>query len=318
MYFPYLRGRQFELIAVRELAEASVLSDNVIPIIEPVRLSSTLNSTIIQVFCFIQCGNQDKKLAYIYNPKVGTLFEDARKDKIGTKLEELKKLVIEDKNVIKAIIIDSKVQKYIDELKAYNIESSDIMALCLERDVIPYYEKSFSSGASYNVVPYGPSFRRIRGNRILIDDKFLRRDRNVDYLEQDEEFYSDDHLYYKEDGYIGFADYSIVGNDYQETGFAPYAVAIHIVYFSNLDNSLRVKHFVSDTNDDISDPANKFGEAVAKLVDWNKRMKLDTLGIRTFEDMHNTGAYPGLGVVKKLSIMHHIELMGKYLDGISK
>lgn len=311
MYFPYLRGRQYELIAIRELAEASLLSDNVTPIIEPVRLSSTLNSTIIQ------CSKNDKKIAYIYNPKVGTLFKDAKKDKTGIKLETLKKLVTEDTNVIKSIIIDSEAQKHVEELKSFKISTTDIMALCFERDAILHYENAFSSGkALYNVVPYAPSFRRIQGNRILIDDKFPRRERNVDYLEQDEAFYSDDHLYYKEDGYVGFSDYSIVGNDYQETGFAPYAVAIHIVYFNNADNSLRVKHFVSDTNDDIRDPANKFGEAVAKLVAWNKDMKLTTLGIQTFEEMYKTGAYPGLGVVKKLSIMHHIELMGKYLDDL--
>lgn len=46
MYFPYLRGRQFELIALRDLVEKGVLSDKIIPIIEPVKLSSTLIKTI--------------------------------------------------------------------------------------------------------------------------------------------------------------------------------------------------------------------------------------------------------------------------------
>ena len=63
-----------------------------------------------------------------------------------------------------------------------------------------------------------------------------------------------------------------------------------------------------------SDPASKFGEAVDKLVRWNKKMNLDTFGIRTFEDMHKSGIYPGLGVAKKLAIMHHLEIMGKFLD----
>ena len=38
MYFPYLRGRQFELIALRELVEKDVLSGRIMPIIEPVKL----------------------------------------------------------------------------------------------------------------------------------------------------------------------------------------------------------------------------------------------------------------------------------------
>ena len=109
----------------------------------------------------------------------------------------------------------------------------------------------------------------------------------------------------------------MVGEEYSETGFAPYAVAIHIVYFDH-DNVLRIAHFVSDSNDDISDPAKKFEEAVRKLVDWNKIMKLDTVGIKEFEKAYENKTYPGLGVVKKFSIMHHLELMSRYLDGGAK
>lgn len=66
MYFPYLRGRQFELIALRELAEKGVLSSRIMPIIEPVKLSSTLIKTI-QAY-----GVNNKKIAIITNPKVGS------------------------------------------------------------------------------------------------------------------------------------------------------------------------------------------------------------------------------------------------------
>ena len=37
MYFPYLRGRQFELIALRELLENDLIGDKIIPIIEPIK-----------------------------------------------------------------------------------------------------------------------------------------------------------------------------------------------------------------------------------------------------------------------------------------
>lgn len=113
---------------------------------------------------------------------------------------------------------------------------------------------------------------------------------------------------------MGFSDYSIVGDEYVESGFAPYAVAIHIVYFTS-DDLLRVRHFVSDTNDDITDPAGKFAEALEKLVIWNQTKQLNTYGIQAFEEMYRNRSYPGLGTVKKLSIMHHIELMSQYLDG---
>ena len=64
MYFPYLRGRQYELLALRELIENDRLSDNIIPIIEPVKITSTLLSTIKT---FI---NNNKKMIIIYIPSV--------------------------------------------------------------------------------------------------------------------------------------------------------------------------------------------------------------------------------------------------------
>ena len=63
MYFPYLRGRQFELIALRELVEKDVLSGRIMPIIEPVKLSATLVKTIETY------GKHNKQLAIITNPK---------------------------------------------------------------------------------------------------------------------------------------------------------------------------------------------------------------------------------------------------------
>lgn len=81
MYFPYLRGRQFELIALRELVEKDVLSGRIVPIIEPVKLSSTLVKTIETY------GANDKPLAIITNPKVGSFKSDAREEK-NQKLKE--------------------------------------------------------------------------------------------------------------------------------------------------------------------------------------------------------------------------------------
>ena len=45
MYYPYLRGRQNELLCLRELLEAKKLSKCVTPVLEPVKFSSTFVST---------------------------------------------------------------------------------------------------------------------------------------------------------------------------------------------------------------------------------------------------------------------------------
>lgn len=307
MYFPYLRGRQFELIAIREMIEKNLINDKVIPIIEPVKASSTFLKTI-EV-----SKEHDKALAIIVNPKVGNFIKEIsnlKNEKIKEKYYDL--LDFSDR-IIHTRIIDMKFQETIEFINAnYNSK----MAICLNNDDIAIFEKYFKGNDFlYNIIPDKTEFRRrIRENRVMIEDHFIKSERNVDYLDKDD-FFSRDHLYYKEDGYLGFSDYSIIGNEYSETGFAPYAVAIHIIYFDE-EKSLRVRHFVSDSNDDISDIAGKFKEAMYKLVKWNKTAKLDTYGIRKLEEFYSLESYPGLGTVKKLSIMHHLELMNPFLDGV--
>ena len=45
MYFPYLRGKQFELIAIRELVEMMSATGKIIPIIEPVKEVASYKKT---------------------------------------------------------------------------------------------------------------------------------------------------------------------------------------------------------------------------------------------------------------------------------
>lgn len=88
MYFPYLRGRQYELLALHELVDAQHLGDHTIPIIEPVKLSSTLIKVLNS---FIQ---NEKEIAVIHNPQVGSFskdLKDEKKNAVRDKYEELLK-----------------------------------------------------------------------------------------------------------------------------------------------------------------------------------------------------------------------------------
>ena len=313
MYFPYLRGRQYELLALRELIGNNKLSDKIIPVIEPVKITSTLLSTI-KAFT-----DNNKKLVIIRNPKVGTFITDSEKPKN----EDISKALfqaINDTNIYSGVIVDDNIQDTVKHLSGKGVRYSKMVALCLKGDSIDSWKSVFINNSPiYNIIPYSPSFRHIRKGRVMLDDKFVKLPRNSDYLNCADEFFSDDHIFYKDDGYKGFSDYSIVGKEYSDSGFAPYAVAIHIVYPASIsDETLRIHHFVSDSNFGIEDPANKFYEALTKLVIWNKTKELNTLAMKEFERMYDSETYPGLGVIKKLSIMHHLEWMGNYLDGVSK
>lgn len=309
MYFPIFRGRQFELLALRECIERDILSRQIIPIVEPVKVSSTYTKTID---CFI---NANRSVAIIRNPQVGSWVKDLGKES-NLKLREQAVAQLKNENVVSTFYVTPRLSACIDVAKKNGIPIDSLMLLCNNPEYVDFYENVIGDQRpKYNVIPDKGDFRRrIRPNRVMCDDHFPKQTRNIDYSDIETEFFSSDHLYYEDDGYKGFSDYSVVGEEYSETGFAPYAVAIHIVYFDE-KNVLRIAHFVSDSNDDISDPARKFAEAVEKLVKWNKIMKLDTVGIHAFEDAYQNQTYPGLGVVKKYSIMHHLELMSRYLDG---
>ena len=311
MYFPILRGRQFELLALRECVNKSLLSNKIIPIVEPVKASSTYTKT---VGSFIKAG---RPIAVIRNPQVGSWIKDLKKES-NAKIWEQASEQFKDANVISSFYVTSKLDAHIKHVAQNGISIDSLLLLCNKPEYLGYYEEVIGDSIPlYNVIPDKGDFRRrIRPNRVMCEDHFPKQSRNIDYSDIDTEFFSSDHLYYADDGYKGFSDYSVVGKEYSETGFAPYAVAIHIVYFDT-KKILRIAHFVSDSNDDISDPARKFAEAVKKLVEWNKTMKLDTVGIRELEAAYRNKTYPGLGVVKKYSIMHHLELMSKYLDGVA-
>lgn len=68
MYYPYLRGRQFELIALREFSESFSEPQKVIPIIEPVK--NNFNSLNLALSTFI---NSKFEHVIIVNPQVGEI-----------------------------------------------------------------------------------------------------------------------------------------------------------------------------------------------------------------------------------------------------
>ena len=72
MYFPYLRGRQFELIALRELLENDLIGDKIVPIIEPVKPTPTLARTL-KLYT-----EKEHKHALIMNPEVGEFVSKVR------------------------------------------------------------------------------------------------------------------------------------------------------------------------------------------------------------------------------------------------
>ena len=304
MYFPYLRGRQNELLCLRELLDAGKLSSKVIPIIEPVKFSSTLFSTLTK---FIEMGHQ---VIVIRNPEVGSFRKESgdmikniekesderKKEKLRKTLEGYKE-VWNNPQIQKAYLVDDDVISMVREKK---LDAKDVVMINIKKGNYRYYEE------------YGEEI--IEDDIIILEDSYRKAKRNIDYIENPDELFSRNHIVYKKRGFVGFSDFSMVGNDFDESGFAPLAIAIHIMYFGNRDE-LKIHHFVSESNESISDPARKFEEAMNKLVNWeNFDIIPKTIGLDNLIECYNIGKFPGLGVIKKYSLMHHIQMMGEYLE----
>lgn len=320
MYFPYLRGRQNELLCLRELLEADRLYNSIIPIVEPVRCNSTFFTTIKK---FIET---DRKIIIIKNPKVGKFRNDyaelkkkleeetdeAKKSKLQATIENYKELM-NDSHVISGYLCNDKIiSQCLDGKKNVN----EIVLVNTGNDTFDYYEEYGSKlEAIYTFIPKDEDFKdEVFGDTIILEDVYVKAKRNVDYIESPDEPFSRNHLVYRKRGYVGFSDYSIVGDSYEESGFAPLAVAIHILYFGQ-KSELRVHHFVSESNENISDPARKFAEAMQNLLNWEHFDIIPkTYGLQNLIDYYSNGKFPGLGVIKKCSIMHHLELIGKFLE----
>ena len=195
MYFPYLRGRQFELIALRELLEGERIGENVIPIIEPVKPSSTLLKTLESY------ANKNREIAVVFNPAVGDFWIKLKEMRNGDSkiANELYELLTNNDKIIKSYIMNSKIA---DELRNDEAKSEKLI-INLNRDCLDGFLKAYEDSLPrYTLIPDDRAFRRvIPDSKVLFEDNFNKQSRNIDYLDNLDEFFSDSYLYYQNENY---------------------------------------------------------------------------------------------------------------------
>lgn len=315
MYHPYYRGKQFELLSIRENADL-LQAAGFVPIVEPVKKSFRgLRNAITEV------NDAGGEIVVVINPSVGDLAGDPE-----SVLAFLRDESFIASPVVPGIIVTPGTT--LDDILYLVSRIEDVSSLAV-------VHAGFTDGKALGSVigelgakikhifpdhASGLLYRRHFRNRgddesIVVIDGHHRRN-NADYKSLTTEWFADVHLTYEEMGFNGFGDYLIVGDYYSSGGGPAWAVAIHICYIDPEDeDQLHVAHFVSDSNDSQVDPAGKFMEALAKLiaeVDLPTSKIYETKAIAEFRDLHSRAHYPGLGYVKKLSMGHHVETYAKY------
>lgn len=310
MYYPYLRAKQFELLALREFAEVFGNNSNLIPIIEPVKKGfNSLKAALLKM------TEKGMTYAVILNPKVGELVSEY------TELESfLLETHIQSKNWIPAFIVTNKNSKGINN-KIQSLELNNVLLIC--QDSVDHENQDFTQLIAIENVKFvvidgdNRSLRRklnkIGKNSIRIDDQFNAQKKNADYIHVPEERFTEEHTCYEDEGFKGFADYTVLDSNFADGGRLPYAVAMHFTFEKNADE-IWVRHFVSDTNDDNTNIQGKFGEAAEKAVNFFNEHFITSTAIEELKKYYANGQYPGLGVLKKLSIKHHLELINSVLS----
>lgn len=308
MYYPFLRARQFELIALRELATEGATQGVIIPVLEPVKETHNNLTLAHKVF---QDKNQTAYL--IVNPTIGELAGDS-----SFYLEYLNEL--ENSKFIPAFHYRNNSEFINQSIESFGL--SNCMIIC-QNDVNPddsEFKQLVAKAEVSSINVSDPNRNRtlhrfIRGlnkNYIRLDDLFEKQARNSDYLEIQEHRFSEEHIYYIEDGFNGFSDYTVLPSEYIDGGSTPRAVVIHLTYL-NGENQIWIRHFTSETNDSISNVQGKFAEAAAKAVAYCRQRDLNNTAISELISYYDNEHYPGLGTVKKISIKNHLLVISQFL-----
>lgn len=310
MYYPYLRGKQFELLALREFSREFENNHTIVPIIEPVK--KQVNGLNAAALSMIENG---MKFAVILNPSDGDYRHTGIDNDI---LMSLTALTDDRDNWIPAYIYKHNGRTLLDHAKQNNLSNlmiifpsgadvnDEVLMEFLSKDEVAFV---VSGNLSNNRSARG---RLLRLGKALIslEDRFNERPRNADYANEVDEIFSEDFAYYKNDGLAGFADFTPMAKDFIEGGMLPYAIAIHLTYQKS-DDQIFVHHFVSDNNFDQSNIRGKFHEAAVKIAPFfnNNGLYYTSAVDELIRRADSDDGYPGLGYIKKLSVKNHLELI---------
>jgi len=309
-YYPILRGKQYELLALKELASEVAAKGAVIPVLEPTK-SRGLDSALTTLM------DSTTKFGLIVNPKVGEFSGNPKR----LDNEELSEILDEYDNWVPMAYVDKFTTKgdLLDFVSRYEfLDKGVVVSAAIEGDILEIVKREAKTALFLvDAVPSAVVEQIAVAERVKVRDVFKRQVRNADYPE--EELFSEDHIAeHLTPTFTGYGDFSIVGTRYSEEGGAALAVALHHIYIKGADalaSPQYVAHFVSDSNDSTANVGGKFLEALTKLVNVVPKLgpHARTKTFDQYEELFKSRHFPGLGYAKKLALTHHLRLMNEIL-----
>jgi hypothetical protein len=308
MYFPYLYGRQSELLALKSASTPYFSSGVVVPIIEP---AVTKSGALIR--CLEDLGKKGNEVVVVMNPYQGEF-----KDGVGAQWKkEVEAVVKEHSSLLPGFLCRkggtaANVQAF---LKKYR--SRDVALLYLNSGLSDDDMKDHvgAPNVRYHVCMNGKmtvSHRKLlpKDKAVHVGDHFNKQPRNADYSGQ--EHFCDSHKDFEDHG-VGFGDFTVIGSELNLGGGPAGAVAIHATYKNEDNDDIWVEHFVSDETDvKVGTTEDKYLDAVAKLAAAHPPRGHEfgmNPALNAYLTDNISGHFPGLGKSKERQIHHHIALM---------
>lgn len=311
MYFPVLRGKQNELLALREIKQKLATFQVIKPIIEPVK-----SETRQLLRCLEELGTSGIECILICNPMCGELENNNRK------ISELVTSISNSQS-------NTSFAYYLHEGSTLS-EVNDFLDLIGDRRFYFIHRSAYAAPVELMSLPAienlqahifiaGTVSRRYQQqfanfNCVVIADNFNKLARNADYSSIPVELFSDQYLTYRDDRLHGFGDFLTIGSDYSEGGWAAYTVAIHLTFEDQASHEVWIRHFLSNTRTvapaaEAPEMVQEALEDVANFLDENTHIEQYSTACAELRDMYESGRSTNLGTLKKLSVKNHMELM---------
>lgn len=293
MYFPFFRAKQHDYSAILE--SKMDIYDNVFPIIEPLAKPSQK---------FIQYIINNKiDIIFIVNPFSGNYnHENVAKDIESFDDHQFLTLGYN-------ISHKTSVKELLEVFKKYPMRQFALI-FHSENTVVENAIHNNSNRVDWVVLIDGKLSNDFKEtyeeyDRILVRDCFEKEDRNADYPPTS--YYSDLYATYESDGYKGYGDFLIMTYRYKDGGGAAHAVALHLTSHDDDNYNIIMNHFVSDDTEGAQNPGGKYEQARKKLLKFLRDNP--SVDITTGANQFKSPSYPGLGIAKKRSLIHHLEYM---------
>jgi len=300
-YYPYFRGRMYDLLALKRLCEQGQLGPQIVPIIEPVRDSKELQQ-VVHTFLSAQ-----QPFSVIANPQVSVYGLNTVK---RFPLPDLSNYPFYHPSAILAADFSS------DFLHTGPAQTSLLIAPNYPL-LKAYQQTDVLNQVTGILIPNEARLHRLVPQQaILLTDSIVPPQHHAaDQLILTDSYFEPANWAHLPFDYQGFGDFSLMGQVYFDHGMPSRAITLHMIYVTN-DGTLRIHHFVSDSNASMRGQKQKFFEALNKLTTWapNHLNGINrTPALNELLAYATTDKFPGLGTIKKLAIMHHLQLMRQLL-----